>query len=166
MNHINLITDYYIAHRDELLAYASSRLGDSMEAEDVVQNVFLRLLTTDKMISATTLPALVYTMMRHQVMDYFRRHTTFEQYEHYIKRACIEETSTESVFSVREIIEQMERGLAHLPEQFRPIYRMHVYGGMKVSEISKELGEGYKIVENRLYIARKAIRKRLLAVGF
>ena len=47
MNHINLITDYYIAHRDELLAYASSRLGDSMEAEDVVQNVFLRLLTTD-----------------------------------------------------------------------------------------------------------------------
>lgn len=166
MNHINLITDYYIAHHDELLAYASSRLGDSMEAEDVVQNVFLRLLTTDKMISATTLPALVYTMMRHQVMDYFRRHTTFEQYEHYIKRACIEETSTESVFSVREIIEQMERGLAHLPEPFRPIYRMHVYGGMKVSEISKQLGEGYKIVENRLYIARKAIRKRLLAVGF
>ena len=86
--------------------------------------------------------------------------------EHYIKRACIEETSTESVFSVREIIEQMERGLAHLPEPFRPIYRMHVYGGMKVSEISKELGEGYKIVENRLYIARQAIRKRLLAVGF
>ena len=41
-----------------------------------------------------------------------------------------------------------------------------IAGGMKVSEISKELGEGYKIVENRLYIARKAIRKRLLAVGF
>ena len=155
-----------LPHKDKLYRLALRITLQRPEAEDVVQNVFLRLLTTDKMISATSLPALVYTMMRHQVMDYFRRHTTFEQYEHYIKRACIEETSTESVFSVREIIEQMERGLAHLPEPFRPIYRMHVYGGMKVSEISRELGEGYKIVENRLYIARKAIRKRLLAVGF
>ena len=85
MNHINLITDYYIAHRDELLAYASSRLGDSMEAEDVVQNVFLRLLTTDKMISATTLPAFVYTMLSHQLLDYFRRYTTFEHTDTFYK---------------------------------------------------------------------------------
>ena len=33
-----LITNYYIAHRDELLAYAVSRLGDSCLAEDIVQN--------------------------------------------------------------------------------------------------------------------------------
>ena len=42
-----LITNYYIAHRDELLAYACSRLGDSCQAEDIVQNVFLRLLTSN-----------------------------------------------------------------------------------------------------------------------
>ncbi len=166
MNNTNLITNYYIAHRDELLAYASSRLGDSMEAEDVIQNVFLRLLTTNKMITPVTLPALVYTITRHQITDYFRRHSSFEQYEHYITGVCSKETSAESVYSVREIIEQMERGLARLPENFRPIYRMHVLDGMKVSEISKQLDEGYKIVENRLYIARKTIRKRLSAVGF
>ena len=52
-----LITNYYIAHRDELLAFASSRLGDSRLAEDIVQDVFLRLLSTDKMITEVTLPA-------------------------------------------------------------------------------------------------------------
>ena len=41
-----------MTHRDELLAFVSSRLNSSMEAEDIVQNVFLRLLTTDKMITA------------------------------------------------------------------------------------------------------------------
>ena len=58
----SLIANYYITHREELLAYVSSRLSGNSVAEDIVQNVFLRLLTSDKMITETTLPALVYTV--------------------------------------------------------------------------------------------------------
>ena len=134
-----LITNYYIAHRDELLAFASSRLGDSCLAEDIVQDVFLRLLSTDKMITEVTLPALVYTITRNLINDYYRRHTTYEQYEHYIKGVCSEVTTMESVFSAFEIMERLERGLVRLPENCREIYRLHIYGGMKVGEISREL---------------------------
>ena len=158
MNHA-LITEYYISHRDELLAFVSSRLGGSDFAEDIVQNVFLKLLTTDKMISKVTLPSLVYTIARNLITDYYRRHTSYEEYEHYIKSQGIR--SQESVFSVREITERLERGLARLPENCREIYRMHIYGGMKISEISQELGEGYKSVEHRLGFARKAMRQYL-----
>ena len=158
MNHA-LITEYYISHRDELLAFVSSRLGGSDFAEDIVQNVFLKLLTTDKMISEVTLPSLVYTVARNLITDYYRRHTNYEEYEHYIKSQGIR--SQESVFSVREITERLERGLARLPENCREIYRMHIYGGMKVTEISQELGEGYKSVEHRLGFARKAMRQYL-----
>ena len=158
MNHA-LITEYYISHRDELLAFVSSRLGGSDFAEDIVQNVFLKLLTTDKLISEVTLPSLVYTVARNLITDYYRRHTNYEEYEHYIKSQGIR--SQESVFSVREITERLERGLARLPENCREIYRMHIYGGMKVSEISQELGEGYKSVEHRLGFARKAMRQYL-----
>ena len=156
-----LISNYYITHRDELLAYVSSRLGGSADSEDLVQTVFLRLLTTDKMISEVTLPALVYTMTRHLIADYYRRHTTFEEYEHYIKGVCSEEVSMESVFSAREIMERIECGMARLPEKCRKVYRLHIYEGMKVSEISQELGEGYKSVEHRLGVARKAMRQYL-----
>ena len=156
-----LITNYYIAHRDELLAYAVSRLGDSCLAEDIVQNVFLRLLTSDKVISEVTLPALVFAMTRNQVYDYFRHHTAVEQYEHYIKGVWSELTTDESILSAREVMEQLERGLARLPENCREIYRLHIYDGMKVGEISRELGEGYKSVEHRLGAARKAIRQYL-----
>lgn len=158
MNHA-LITEYYISHRDELLAFVSSRLRGSDFAEDIVQNVFLKLLTTDKMISEVTLPSLVYTVARNLITDYYRRHTNYEEYEHYIKSQGLR--SQESVFSVREITERLERGLARLPENCREIYRMHIYGGMKVSEISQELGEGYKSVEHRLGFARKAMRQYL-----
>ena len=150
-----------MTHRDELLAFVSSRLNSSMEAEDIVQNVFLRLLTTDKMITAVTLPALVYTMTRNLMADYYRRHTSFEQYEHYIKGVCSDEDSMESVFSARELTELLERGLARIPENCREVYRLHIYGGMKVGEISQTLGEGYKSVEHRLGTARKAVRQYL-----
>ena len=156
-----LITNYYIAHRDELLAFASSRLGDSCLAEDIVQDVFLRLLSTDKMITEVTLPALVYTITRNLINDYYRRHTTYEQYEHYIKGVCSEVTTMDSVFSAFEIMERLERGLVRLPENCREIYRLHIYGGMKVGEISRELGEGYKSVEHRLGTARKVMREYL-----
>ena len=66
-----------------------------------------------------------------------------------------------SVCSVQEITERLERGLSRLPENCREIYRLHVFGDMKVSEISQQLGEGYKSVENRLGLARKAIRQYL-----
>jgi RNA polymerase sigma-70 factor (ECF subfamily) len=156
-----LITNYYITHRDELLAFASSRLGDSRLAEDIVQDVFLRLLSTDKMITEVTLPALVYTITRNLINDYYRRHTNYEQYEHYIKGVCSEVTTSESVFSAFDIMERLERGMVRLPENCREIYRLHIYGGMKVGEISRELGEGYKSVEHRLGTARKVMREYL-----
>lgn len=157
----NLLETYYTDHRDELLAFVSSRLGGSEESEDIVQNVFLRLLTTDKMITEVTLPALVYTITRNMITDYYRRRHTYEAFEHFIQGSSEEDDSMESVFSARELTELLERGLARIPENCREIYRLHIYGGMKVSEISQALGEGYKSVEHRLGTARKAVRQYL-----
>lgn len=159
MNNSQLISNYYIVHRDELLAFAGSRLGGNSVAEDILHDVFFRLLTTDKMISEETLPALVYTMLRNQITDYYRRRSTMEQYEHYVKGGSSDEATAESVYSVQEVIAYLERGLARLPEKYREVYRLHIYGGMKVSEISQQTGEAYKKVENRLGIARKAMRQ-------
>ena len=161
MSDYQLVTNYYITHREELLAFASSRLRDCDLAEDIIQDVFLKLLTTGKMLTETTLPALVYTMLRHKMNDYYRSHAVYEQYEHYIKGVCSEVTTMESVFSVQEMIKRLERGLARVPENCRAVYRMHIFDGMKVSEISRELGEDYKSIEYRLGTARKVVRAYL-----
>jgi RNA polymerase sigma-70 factor (ECF subfamily) len=44
------------------------------------------------------------------------------------------------------------------------VYRLHIYDGMKVGEISDFLGENYKNVEYRLGTARKAMRQYLRAI--
>ena len=160
MNNNQLISNYYAAHRDELLSFIAVRITNAIEAEDLVQDIFLRLLRGHHLITPDTLPALIYTMARHAVSDYYRRRRIYEEYEHYIKRSdCTSEI--ESLISARQLMERMERSLARLPQACCEIYRLHIYDGMKVRDIARELSLPYKQVENRLGQARKAVRQQL-----
>lgn len=163
-----LITDFYIQHIEEVKAFVLKRMDYSAESEDVVHNVFLKLLESDKIISAVTLPCLVYTMARNMIYDYWRHRMSVDEYEHYIRKVSgiYDRVEDSSVYSAVEISEILERGMARLSDKQRGIYRMNVVCGMQVSEISECLNENYKSVENRLGAARKVMRKymrRMLA---
>lgn len=165
MNNNQLLSNYYSQHRDELVSFIAVRIVDTNEAEDIVQDIFLRLLRGQHLITPQTLPSLLYTMARHAVCDYYRRRHVHEEYEHYIQTSDFScqtsDDSVESVFSAHQLMERMERSLARLPKACCEIYRLHIYDGMKVSDIAQELSLPYKQVENRLGQARKAVRQQL-----
>ena len=81
----SLIADYYTKHFEDLKAFVYSRLPIADEAEDIAQNIFLKLLESKKMITPITLPCFVYTMARNLIADYWRRKQRGEIYEHFIK---------------------------------------------------------------------------------
>ena len=154
-----LITTYYQEHRDELMNYVTRRIGMYHLAEDLVQDVFLRLLTTDKLIAKATLPNLAYTTANHLICDFWRHRRSVEEYEHIMRfNSPYAADDTASVYSVREMVGLLERGVSYLSDRHRTIYRMNVYGGMKVSEISSILQLNYKSVENVLGESRRKIR--------
>lgn len=165
MNNRELIERYYRHHRDELLAYVSSRLGGSDFAEDIVQDAFLRLLSIREPVIEATLPNLAFTFCRRLVIDWYRRRTLHADVKHELQRTTVGTASAESVLSVRDITERLERGLARLPEECRELYRLHIYDGMKTSDISQLTGENYRTVEYRLGLARKHIRNYLRHVS-
>lgn len=162
----DIIAEYYQEHLDELKAFVIKRIGYSEDAEDIVQNIFVRLLSSDKMITITTMPCLVYTIARNLIYDYWRRHHSQDEYIHYFNSGNGINDESQSVYSVTEVRELLERGIAHLSTKKRNIYKMSIYEGLKVSEISQTLGENYKSVENYLGAARKEVREymnRMLA---
>ena len=163
MNNNQLISNYYSEHRDEIINFIAVRIMDATEAEDIVQDIFLRLLRGHHLMTPDTIPALVYTMARHAVSDHYRRRRVYEEYEHYIQASDFKPQTLdiESIYSAQQIVERMERSLARLPKACCEIYRLHIYDGMKVSAIAKELSLPYKQVENRLGQARKAVRQQL-----
>ena len=163
----SIIADYYSEHYEELKAFVTKRVLRVEEAEDIVQNVFMRLLSSDKMITPITMPSLVYTVARNMVYDYWRHRKSVEEYEHYFAYAgSWNSVDGQSVYSAVEINELLERGIARLTDRQRDIYRLNIREGMQVSEISERLQMNYKSVENRLGSARKEIRRymqRMLA---
>ena len=165
MNNDKLISNYYAKHRGEIIDFITVRMADSDEAEDMVQDLFLRLLRSHQLITPITLPCLIYTMARHSIADYYRHRRVRDEYEHYIQksdvRSMMSDERTESVISAQQLMERMERSLARLPQACCEIYRLHIYDGMKVGDIAQELSLPYKQVENRLGQARKAVRQQL-----
>lgn len=163
----SIIAEYYTAHYDELKKFVASRLLFADEAEDIVQNVFVRLLQMDKMITPITLPCLAYTVARNLIFDYWRHRRKVEEYEHLIQKsdlAILGNDDVESVFSAHEVEEQLEYSLAHLPQKQAKIYRLHIYDGMAVSEIADKLCLKYKNVEYCLGSARKEVRNHIKKV--
>lgn len=167
MNNNQLISNYYSKHRDEIVHFVAVRIIHSDDAQDMVQDIFLRLLGSRHLITPQTLPCLVYTMARHSVSDYFRRRRVCEEYEHFVKRSAsdskFEHTDIESVISARQLVERMERSLVRLPEACGRIYRLHIYDGLQVGDIARQLELPYKQVENRLGQARHHIRHQFKA---
>ena len=155
-----IITKYYAQHRGEIVDFIAVRLTDADEAEDMVQDLFLRLLRGHQLITPVTLPCLVYTMARHSIADYYRRRRVREEFEHYLIKNTDSIGEIESIISARMLMERMERTLARLPEACGRIYRLHIYDGLKVSDIAQQLALPYKQVENRLGQARKAVRQQ------
>ena len=159
-----IITNYYAQHRGEIVDFIAVRLTDADEAEDMVQDLFLRLLRSRQLITPITLPCLVYTMARHSIADYYRRRRVREEFEHYLIKNTDSIGEMESIISARLLIERMERTLARLPEACGRIYRLHIYDGLKVSDIAQQLALPYKQVENRLGQARKAVRQQFTSL--
>lgn|SRR5574344_56306 len=157
-----LIAQYYSSHIDELKAFIIKRIDNSTvaDAEDIVQNVFLRLLTSEKMITEVTLPCLVYTVARNLITDRMRHFNIVSRYERDVKgMISVETNETEALESAQEVMELMECGATHiLSEDCRKIYFMNVCDGLKTAEISQQLALNYKAVEYQLSIARKEMR--------
>ena len=105
----DIIASYYSRHLEEVRGYVGSRLQYSEVTDDIVQTIFERLLTMDKMITEVTLPCLVYTVARNLLCDYWRHHHMVEEFEHKLRqRQMVDEdmrmrNEVETVYSVHEI---------------------------------------------------------------
>lgn len=157
----SIISEYYTTHLDEVRMFVGSRIKNAPETDDIVQDIFLKLLSTDGVLVPNTLTSLIYTIARNKIFDFYRHKRSIEEYSGFVGLYSVTVQPASSIYSEREIYEILENGIAHLKESQRCIYRMNIYGGLAVSDISKVLNIKYKTVENKLGLARKEIRQYL-----
>ena len=139
--------------------YVRCRIRCKYEVEDLVQDVFMRLLDYDNMLQKSTIQSFLFTIARNLVIDYLRCYYKKQEmilcaYENFIESTCGPEE--EIIAKDLLIIERLR--LSAFPQQRRKIYSMSRFEEKTLCEISEELQLSKSTVENHLFIGRKVMR--------
>jgi len=151
-----------------LLRFAAEYTGDRHEAENILQNVFLKLWEKRAALPMdVNLNAYLLTMVKNHCMDFLKHQQVVQRY--YINRKTeLQQEMEFNYYAISkfdpeqtdiETLEQIvEKAINELPEQCRKVFEMSRYEGLKYREIAEKLQISVKTVETHISHALKILR--------
>lgn len=145
--------------RTSVFQYIYYKIGNREEAEDLVQDTFVRLMEYKQMLCEETVNCFIFTIARNLVTDYLRRHYKKQEIDCYLIETTITSSNeTESRIMANDLAEHEMNRIQLLPPQRRTIYWLSRFEGMAVADISARLDLSLRTVENHLRLGRKDVR--------
>jgi RNA polymerase sigma-70 factor (ECF subfamily) len=159
----------YLQHRAELTRFLTARTGDAEEAEDVAQEMWLKLQ------ASTPGPvgngrAYLYRVAQNIVLDRLRERGRRSRREMAWRNEIVgpgggEPTDPapdpEAVAAEREIVARIASAIAALPEGAAQAFRLHKIDGLSHAEVAARLGISRSGVEKHIAVAMKHLRRLL-----
>lgn len=137
------------AYRGPLIAYFERRVRSREEAEDLTQEVFLRLVRRPESADLDNPEAFVFSTAVNLLRDRMRRDKTFRSHlnetEHRQER--FEGISPERVLQDRQALQTVMQRLNQLDERTRDAFILHRLEGWKHAEIARAFGVSVSSVE-------------------
>ncbi|MBE8721281.1 RNA polymerase sigma-70 factor [Sphingobacterium pedocola] len=144
-------------HFRELHGYAYRFLEDTDVAEEVVQQVFLKLWERDwEKLIHTSVRAYLYRAVYNESLNLLKRNRLKKQYETYQSQHVAAEGYNDG--SDTELKKQLHAALSHLPEKCRTVFEMSRFQELKNQEIANELNLSLKTVEGHMTKALRHLR--------
>ena len=134
-------------------------LADKQKAEDVCQDVFVKLYTRGEAIAPGCEKAWLLRVTVNCCRDLWR--------SAWLKRVVLGAPTLEIIPAQEDTIEQREekaelmRAIHKLPVQFRETILLHYYQGLGIAEIAQMLGLQEGTISSRLSRARKKLESLL-----
>lgn len=160
-----MIADFYKEYQVKLVNFALARLGNWQEAEDLVQDVFVKLMTYDGIINKTTIRSFVFTITNHEVMNILRRRVCRHKVEENVAyEQELQHCAVERVVEYHDTLRMVNYCVDQLTPSCAKVYRMTLFDGKCTGEIAKELNVSKRTVESQLLTSRKKVRMMLQAI--
>lgn len=157
---LDLIEEAYRSYRGQVCSFILFKINNVQDAEDLSQDVFVRLLEHCQILRRETLKNIIFTIAKNLVIDYLRRHyCQHELMEYFMSTYSEYSTSTESNIIANDLAEQEEYRISLLPQQRQKIYRLVRFDDKNVQDIAKSLKISPRTVENHLLLSRKEVRE-------
>ncbi len=144
-------------HHDQLLHFINKRVKDKDESEDILQDVFVKILSKiDTLKDDSKLQSWIYQITRNAIADYFRKKNKVEEISNQ------EETSDEQEQNaMNEATGWIWYYINTLPENYRDALIMYEMKGYSQKEIAEKLGISYVNARSRIQRGRQLLKKNL-----
>lgn len=156
-----------------LAAYFQRRLRDRAEAEDLTQEVFIRLARHPDQNHGQTLEAYVFTIAASVLTDWRRHQAARRSGEHrtlsdikdgtLLPAILVEDRTPERVLAAKEVLKELEDALAELDQRTREIFLLSRMEHIHHRDIANLHGISVSAVEKHVfkamaYLSAKALK--------
>lgn len=146
---------------DRLVLAAFRRLGNIHDAEDVVQDVFVRAFSERPKRKVSHVEPYLFRMVINACTDLLRKRKRFVFSSDAIETDTIPDGQTnpaDTIAAVREI-RRVDILLQRLPKKQAEVIRLRVFDELRLSEIAEIVGCSIDTVNSRLRYGFKKLRK-------
>lgn len=142
---------------DGLFRIAFHYLEDASDAQDAVQDVYIKLWNSrNKLDSIVNPEAYSYTLVKNVCIDRLRKARKT------VQESVLEERSgddpPDKEFADREALRKTMKCLTKLPEKQREIVRLRIFEELEYDEIAERLGISEINTRVQLSLARKTLK--------
>ncbi len=168
---VGAFSTIYRALQPALRYFAEQILNDRNRAEEVVADVFEKLVTLGKLDEIENIKSYLYTATRNRCLDILEQDKI--RYQHHQKilqeTTVISEDNILKEIYLAEALREIYAAVQQLPRQPRKVIQMTYQEGLSTNEIAEALGISLSAVKTYrargLAMLRSLISKRALAVA-
>jgi len=158
--------EVYVKWFPRMVRFARTYFGSRAEAENAVQDVFLKIYQTRSLFPPkANVEAWLFTVVKNKCIDELRKIELgklayLDQREIELRLQALEIFDEEDM-SPQDIEDKVRGAVDALPERCRKIFTMSRIQGLRHKEIAEELGISTSTVENQMTIAYKKLKAAL-----
>lgn len=156
----------FMKYFNRLFGFAKSILKDEGLAQDIVQEVFIKIWEKRDGIESTNLDAYLYRLVRNQCISQIRHlkivkntHRDFSEIKNIEELYRIDFLRDEPYVCIEKELEQeIKQVINSLPERCREVFTLSRVSGLKNREIAEQLDMNIKNVEKHITKALTVFR--------
>ncbi len=155
--------EFFKSHAKLLRNYVYYKFGDLEQAEDIVQDAFIKLWNNCSKVNLDKAKSYVYTVATNLGISITRHQKVRFKYKDYItqRKTDTNHESPEFVMLEKEYMEKFKNAIAALPERQREVFLLNRIDKKTYREIAELSGVSVKAIEKLMHKALVALRKTI-----
>lgn len=156
-----IFSNFFRSHAKSLRNFLFYKYGNKDQAEDLVQEAFIKLWQNCSAVPLEKAKSYIYTIANNGSLNGIAHQKVVLQYEKNFTGLDKTNENPEFILEEKQFENKLLKAIENLNETQRVAFLMHRIDGKKYSEIAEELNISVKAVEKRIHLALVELRKKI-----